>query len=97
MICKQASDPRDGATGCEYEPVRDGVFWRYKVLQVGSIFVKEFDYAPTSATSCRLHCRLRSEELETDTVQGKQQGSFGNFAFVKAGLYVRLFYLLIKS
>ncbi len=25
LICKQASDPRDGAARCEYEPVRDGV------------------------------------------------------------------------
>jgi hypothetical protein len=40
LICKQASDPRDGAAGCEYESVRDGVIWRYKLLQVGSIFVK---------------------------------------------------------
>jgi len=45
--------------------------------------VKELDYAPTSATSRRLHCRRRSEELETDTVEGKQRGRFGNFAFVK--------------
>ncbi len=40
LICKQASDPRDGAAVCEYEPVRDGVFWRYKLLQVGNIFMK---------------------------------------------------------
>jgi hypothetical protein len=40
LICKQASDPRDGAAGCEYESVRDGVFSRYTLLQGGSIFVK---------------------------------------------------------
>jgi hypothetical protein len=38
-----------------------------------------------------------AKNWKTDTVQGKQQGRLGNFAFVKAGLYVWLFYLLIKS
>jgi len=49
--------------------------------------VKQLDYAATSAKSCRLHCRRRSEESETESVRGKRQGRFGNFALREVFLF----------